>query len=74
MSIRDELARVMYEAPIDGEQGVWPPQHPDDLAYWLSRADAIIARFPYISADLTLYQWYADRLRTKLIQARKEHA
>ena len=36
----ERVAKAMYEAPIDGEPDVWPPEHPDDRAFWISRAVA----------------------------------
>jgi hypothetical protein len=42
---REELARVLYEAPF-GTLALsnWPPAHPDDREYWLTRADAVLER------------------------------
>lgn len=65
MSLREEIAKTIYEAPIDGDPGVWPPEHADDRRFWLERADAILARFPYMSADRSLYD-YAASLREQL--------
>lgn len=38
------VAKAMYEAPAYGDPtvGEWPPEHPEDLEYWLTRADAAI--------------------------------
>jgi hypothetical protein len=44
MTNREELARVLYEAPF-GTLALsnWPPSHPDDREWWLTRADAVLA-------------------------------
>ena len=41
---RERVAKAMYEAPAydDPTVGEWPPEHPEDLEYWLTRADAAI--------------------------------
>lgn len=42
----ERVAKAMFEAPDpdDPEASVcpWPPKHPDDLAWWISRARAAI--------------------------------
>ena len=46
MTDREELARVLYEAPFalgTSFTGTWPPSHPDDREWWLTRADAVLA-------------------------------
>lgn len=45
MTTREELARVLYEAPFEGEgfDGTWPPSHESDREWWLTRADAVLA-------------------------------
>jgi hypothetical protein len=44
MTNREELARVLYEAPFaDLAISNWPPAHPDDREWWLTRADAVLA-------------------------------
>jgi hypothetical protein len=41
---REELARVLYEAPFGTlPLSNWPPSHPDDREWWLTRADAVLA-------------------------------
>ncbi|WP_341945677.1 hypothetical protein [Microbacterium sp. LWH11-1.2] len=47
MSLIDRVAAAMYEAPApDDEPGTpvteWPPAHPEDLAWWITRAQAAI--------------------------------
>lgn len=44
MNIRERLAKAMYEAPYDNEpaDAEWPPSHPEDRKWWLSRADAVL--------------------------------
>jgi hypothetical protein len=39
-----EIARAMYEAPApdETEGAVWPPSHPEDVGWWMSRAAAIM--------------------------------
>lgn len=40
------VAAAMYEAPDPAEPEIaktpWPPTHPEDLAWWLTRAQAAI--------------------------------
>lgn len=37
------VAKTMYEAPYNNESGsVWPPRHPDDRAWWMTRAQAAV--------------------------------
>lgn len=42
----ERVAKAMFEAPDpdDPEETVcpWPPNHPDDLAWWITRAQAAI--------------------------------
>ncbi|QWY84624.1 hypothetical protein QEH34_gp42 [Microbacterium phage Footloose] len=42
----ERVAKAMYEAPAPGEPDAaktpWPPAHPDDLAWWISRAQVAI--------------------------------
>lgn len=42
---REAIAKAMYEAPIDGDPGTWPPTHPEDRRFWHERADAVLAAF-----------------------------
>lgn len=47
MSLVDRVAAAMYEAPApDDEPGApvteWPPAHPDDLAWWITLAQAAV--------------------------------
>lgn len=39
------IAKVMYEAPIDGNPGTWPPGDREDMRFWLERADALLTHF-----------------------------
>ncbi len=45
-AIVEKVAAAMYEAPAPFEAGEqipsWPPSHPDDTAWWVSRAVAAI--------------------------------
>lgn len=40
------VAAAMYEPPApdepDAPKTPWPPKHPDDLAWWITRAQAAI--------------------------------
>jgi hypothetical protein len=48
MNQRERIAKAMYEAPDPDESESstpWPPSHPEDLAWWLSRADAALGVF-----------------------------
>lgn len=47
MNQREQIAKAMYEAPDVGDDQVhpWPPSHPNDVAWWISRADAALAVF-----------------------------
>jgi hypothetical protein len=40
----EEIARAMYEAPApdETEGAVWPPGHPEDVGWWMSRAAALM--------------------------------
>lgn len=42
----NHVARAMFEAPDPTELGYvaspWPPSHPDDFVWWLTRAKAAI--------------------------------
>lgn len=53
MNIREQIAKVLYEAPygVDGVEDIdpWPPSNPYDLEWWLSRADAVI---PFLRPDM----------------------
>lgn len=46
MNALELIAAAMYAAPdpCDPDETVsaWPPSHPDDLAWWLSRAQAAV--------------------------------
>lgn len=46
VNIRERLAKAMYEAPYADELAEdvepWPPSHPEDREWWLSRADAVL--------------------------------
>ena len=46
MDAVEHVAKAMYEAPApdepDAPQTPWPPTHPDDLAWWLTRAQAAL--------------------------------
>ena len=42
-SLIERVAKSMYEAPYDEEPAsVWPPRHPVDLAWWMSRAQIAV--------------------------------
>lgn len=56
MNVRDELVGLIAGGPTASAE---------------ARADAILARFPYMSADRSLYD-YADSLRTQLNAANKK--
>lgn len=42
----ERVAAAMYEAPAPDDPNTpvspWPPRHPDDLAWWITRAQAAI--------------------------------
>lgn len=42
----ERVAAAMYEAPApdepDAPKTPWPPKHPDDRAWWITRAQAAI--------------------------------
>ncbi|WP_315106271.1 hypothetical protein [uncultured Microbacterium sp.] len=42
----ERVAAAMFEAPApdepDAPKTPWPPKHPDDLAWWLSRAQVAV--------------------------------
>ena len=46
MDLVERVAAAMYEAPDPADPNApvttWPPTHPDDLAWWLTRAQAAI--------------------------------
>lgn len=46
MDLIERVAAAMYRAPDpddpDATVCVWPPSHPIDVAWWLSRAEAAI--------------------------------
>lgn len=62
--MRERVARAMFEAPdsYSDHVSVWPPSHPDDLAFWLSRADAALAALPQPQTVTTVeaMQYLAD--------------
>lgn len=66
MSIRDELMRAMAD-----EDGLPSTGHTFFERDYGPYADAILARFPHMSADRSLYD-YADSLRTQLNAANAE--
>lgn len=45
MNLVERVAAAMYETPDPGDDEVfstWPPTHPEDLAWWLTRAQTAI--------------------------------
>lgn len=45
MTLVERVAAAMYEAPDpDGTPSstTWPPRHPDDRAWWVTRAEAAL--------------------------------
>lgn len=48
-----EFARAMYEAPApdEAEGAVWPPGHPEDVGWWMSRAAAVMPLVRRAQAD-----------------------
>ena len=46
MDMVERVAAAMFEAPDPAEPDApvtpWPPKHPDDLAWWLTRAQTAI--------------------------------
>lgn len=46
MDLTERVAKAMFEAPDpsdpDAPLDPWPPSHPEDLAWWISRAQAAV--------------------------------
>lgn len=42
MDLIERVAKAMYEAPYEDDACVWPPRHPDDRAWWMTRAQAAV--------------------------------
>lgn len=62
-----EIARAMYEAPApdETEGAVWPPGHPEDVAWWMSRATAVMpmVRRAQAEAEVRALRDAADEIK-----------